>query len=161
MLASLASVSISVTNVLAVETSERMVHRRCHRALVARMPEALAATLHPEHKLPPPSSPLHPHATCTIAVFLLHKVMSARKAGRVLPEPVWKSNVRRPTGAARPDSRRRRAKRACNLPNLCSASSLGSFPIHKSQRSVAVGELAASKTLAFRAQKYLKVPKST
>ena len=33
MLASLASVSISVTNVLAVETSERMVHRRCHRAL--------------------------------------------------------------------------------------------------------------------------------
>ena len=23
-----------------------MVHRRCHRALVARMPEALAATLH-------------------------------------------------------------------------------------------------------------------
>ena len=41
MLASLASVSISVTNVLAVETSECMVHRRCHRALVARMPEAL------------------------------------------------------------------------------------------------------------------------
>ena len=48
MLASLASVGISVTNVLAVETSECMVHRRCHRALVARMPEALAATLHPE-----------------------------------------------------------------------------------------------------------------
>ena len=47
MLASLASVSISVTNVLAVEASERMVHRRCHRALVARMPEALAATLRP------------------------------------------------------------------------------------------------------------------
>ena len=38
---SLASVSISVTNVLAVETSERMVHRRCHRALMARMAEAL------------------------------------------------------------------------------------------------------------------------
>jgi len=47
MFASLASVSISVTNVLAVEASERMVHRRCHRALVARMPEALAATLRP------------------------------------------------------------------------------------------------------------------
>ena len=44
---SLASVSISVTNVLAVETSERMVHRRCHRALMARMAEALAATLRP------------------------------------------------------------------------------------------------------------------
>ena len=97
MLASLASVSISVPDVLAVETSECMVHRRCHRALVARMPEALAATLHPEHKLSPPSSPLHPDATRTIAVFLLHKVMSARKAGRVLPEPVWKSNVRRPS----------------------------------------------------------------
>ena len=57
MLASLASVSISVTNVLAVEASERMVHRAVR---LARMPEALAATLHPEHKLPPPSSPLHP-----------------------------------------------------------------------------------------------------
>ncbi len=75
MLASLASVSISVTNVLAVETSERMVHR----ALIAQKPQALAAT--------------HPYATRTVAVFLLHKVMSARKAGRVLPEPVWKSNV--------------------------------------------------------------------
>ena len=31
---SLASVSISVTNVLAVETSERMVHRRCHSAAI-------------------------------------------------------------------------------------------------------------------------------
>ena len=51
MLGSLASVSISVTNVLAVETSECMVHRRCHRALVARMPEALAATLHPEQAI--------------------------------------------------------------------------------------------------------------
>jgi hypothetical protein len=44
MLASLASVSISVTNVLAVETSERLVHR----ALMARMAEALEATLHPD-----------------------------------------------------------------------------------------------------------------
>ena len=26
-----------------------MVHRRCHRALMARMAEALVATLHPEH----------------------------------------------------------------------------------------------------------------
>jgi hypothetical protein len=43
MLASLASVSISVTNVLAVESSKRLVHR----ALMARVPEALEATLHP------------------------------------------------------------------------------------------------------------------
>ena len=63
MLASLASVSISVTNVLAVEASERMVHRRCHRALMARMPEALAATLHPEHKLPPPGAKTGPSST--------------------------------------------------------------------------------------------------
>ena len=41
MLASTASVRISVSSVLAVETSWCMVHRRCHRALVARMPEAL------------------------------------------------------------------------------------------------------------------------
>ena len=54
MLASLASVSISVTNVLAVETSERLVHR----ALMARMPEALEATLHPD-------------ATRAVAKFLL------------------------------------------------------------------------------------------
>ena len=72
---SLASVSISVTNVLAVEASERMVHRRCHRALVARMPEALEATL-------------HPNATRAVAKSLLHKVMSAREAGRVMPERV-------------------------------------------------------------------------
>ena len=71
MLASLASVSISVTNVLAVETSERLVHR----TLMARMPEALEATLHPD-------------ATCAVAEFLLHKVMSACEAGRVVPERV-------------------------------------------------------------------------
>ena len=48
MLASLASVSISVTNVLAVETSERMVHRRCHRALMARISfEEVSADPHP------------------------------------------------------------------------------------------------------------------
>ena len=82
MLASLASVSISVTNVLAVEASERMVHRAVR---LARMPEALAATLHPEHKLPPSSSPLHPDATRAVAELLLHKVMSACEAGRVLP----------------------------------------------------------------------------
>ena len=72
--------SISVTNVLAVETSERMVHR----ALIAQKPQALAATLHPD-------------ATRAVAEFLLHKVMSTREAGRVLPErvvpgagaPVW------------------------------------------------------------------------
>ena len=57
MLASLASVSISVTNVLAVETSERLVHR----ALMARVPEALEAT-HP-----------HPDATGAVAEFLLRK----------------------------------------------------------------------------------------
>ena len=70
MLASLASVSISVTNVLAVETSERMVHR----ALIAQKPQALAAT--------------HPHATCAVAISLLHNVVGAREAGRVLPQCV-------------------------------------------------------------------------
>ena len=57
---------------LAVETSERLVHR----TLMARMPEALAAT----H--------LHPHATCAVAELLLHNVMGAREAGRVVPERV-------------------------------------------------------------------------
>ena len=71
MLASLASVSISVTNVLAVETSERVVHR----ALMARMPEALEATL-------------HPNATRAVAKSLLHMVMIAREAGRVMPQCV-------------------------------------------------------------------------
>ena len=61
-----------VTNVLAVETSKCMLHR----ALMARMPEALAAT----H--------LHPHATCAVAELLLHNVMGAREAGRVVPERV-------------------------------------------------------------------------
>ena len=60
--------SISVTNVLAVEPSKRLVHR----TLMARMPEALEATLHPD-------------ATRAVAELLLHKVMSAREAGRVLP----------------------------------------------------------------------------
>ena len=72
MLASLASVSISVTNVLAVETSERLVHR----ALMARMPQALEAT-HP-----------HPDATRAVAEFLLHKMVGARLAGRVMPQRV-------------------------------------------------------------------------
>ena len=84
MLASLASVSISVTNVLAVETSERVVHR----AMMTRVPEALEATL-------------HPHATGAVAEFLLHKMVGTSLAGRVLPEPVWKSNVRRPTPSTR------------------------------------------------------------
>ena len=61
MLASLASVSISVTNVLAVEPSKRVVHR----ALMARMPEALEATLHPD-------------ATRAVAELLLHNVVGAR-----------------------------------------------------------------------------------
>jgi ribulose-5-phosphate 4-epimerase/fuculose-1-phosphate aldolase len=77
MLASLASVSISVTNVLAVETSERVVHR----AMMTRVPEALEATL-------------HPHATCAVAKSLLHKVMSAREAGRVMPERVVPGDLR-------------------------------------------------------------------
>ena len=71
---SLASVSISVTNVLAVETSECMVHRRCHRALVARMPEALATT--------------HPYAACAVSIMLFHNVVGAREAGRVMPQCV-------------------------------------------------------------------------
>ena len=61
MLASLASVSISVTNVLAVEPSKRLVHR----ALMARVPEALEATLHPD-------------ATRAVAELLLHNVVGAR-----------------------------------------------------------------------------------
>jgi hypothetical protein len=44
--------------VLAVETSERMVHR----ALMARVPEALEATL-------------HPNATRAVAVFLLNALL--------------------------------------------------------------------------------------
>ena len=71
MLAPLASVSISVTNVLAVETSERMVHR----ALMARVPEALEASLHPD-------------ATRAVAKFLCHNMVGARLAGRVMPQCV-------------------------------------------------------------------------
>ena len=62
MLASLASVSISVTNVLAVEPSKRLVHR----SLVARVPQALEAT-HP-----------HPDATRAVAIMLFHNVVGAR-----------------------------------------------------------------------------------
>ena len=69
MLASLASVGISVTDVLAVETSERMVHR----ALMTRVPEAPEATLHPD-------------ATRAVAEFLCHKMVGARLAGRVMPQ---------------------------------------------------------------------------
>ena len=54
-------VGISVTNVLAVEPSKRLVHR----ALMARMPEALEATLHPD-------------ATRAVAELLLHNVVGAR-----------------------------------------------------------------------------------
>jgi len=64
--------SISVTNVLAVETSERMVHR----ALMTGRPEALEAT-HP-----------HPDATGAVAEFLCHKMVGARLAGRVMPQCV-------------------------------------------------------------------------
>ena len=67
--------SISVTNVLAVEASERMVHRRCHRALMARVPEALEATLHPD-------------ATRAVAEFFLHSMVGTREAGRVMPQCV-------------------------------------------------------------------------
>ena len=63
--------SISVTNVLAVETSERMVHR----ALMTGRPEALEATL-------------HPNATRAVAKFLLHSMVFAREAGRVMPQCV-------------------------------------------------------------------------
>ena len=56
-----AASNVSVTNVLAVETSERMVHR----ALMARVPEALEATL-------------HPHATCAVAVNFFHCMVGAR-----------------------------------------------------------------------------------
>ena len=61
--------SISVTNVLAVETSERLVHR----TLMARMPEALEATLHPD-------------ATRAVAEFFLHSMVGTREAGRVMPQ---------------------------------------------------------------------------
>ena len=71
MLASLASVSISVTDVLAVETSERVVHR----ALMTRVPEAPEATLHPD-------------ATRAVAKFLLHSMVGTREAGRVMPQCV-------------------------------------------------------------------------
>ena len=71
MLASLASVSISVTDVLAVETSERVVHR----ALMTRVPEALEATLHPD-------------ATRAVAEFFLHSMVGTREAGRVMPQCV-------------------------------------------------------------------------
>ena len=56
---------------LAVEPSKRLVHR----ALMARMPEALAATLHPD-------------ATRAVAEFLCHKMVGARLAGRVMPQCV-------------------------------------------------------------------------
>ena len=64
-----AASNVSVTNVLAVETSERLVHR----ALMARVPEALEATL-------------HPNATRAVAKFLLHSMVFAREAGRVMPQ---------------------------------------------------------------------------
>ena len=56
---------------LAVETSERLVHR----ALMARVPEALEATL-------------HPNATRAIPESLLHSMVVAREAGRVMPQCV-------------------------------------------------------------------------
>ena len=56
---------------LAVESSQRLVHR----TLMARMPEALEATL-------------HPHATGAVAEFLCHKMVGARLAGRVMPQCV-------------------------------------------------------------------------
>ena len=65
--------SISVTNVLAVETSERMVHR----ALIAQKPQALAAT--------------HPYATGAVAKCLLHNVVGASEAGRIFPQCVMPS----------------------------------------------------------------------
>ena len=46
-----------------------------HRALMTRVPEALEATL-------------HPHATCAVAKSLLHKMVGAREAGRVMPQCV-------------------------------------------------------------------------
>ena len=56
---------------LAVEPSKRLVHR----ALVARMPEALEATL-------------HPNTARAVAEFLCHKMVGARLAGRVMPQCV-------------------------------------------------------------------------
>ena len=70
MLAPLASVSTSVTNVLAVETSKRLVHR----ALIAQKPQALAAT--------------HPYAARAVAIMLFHNVVGTREAGRVMPQCV-------------------------------------------------------------------------
>ena len=62
--------NISVTNVLAVETSKRLVHR----ALIAQKPQALAAT--------------HPYAARAVAIMLFHNVVGTREAGRVMPQCV-------------------------------------------------------------------------
>ena len=56
---------------LAVEPSKRLVHR----TLMARMPEALEATLHPD-------------ATRAVAEFFLHSMVGTREAGRVMPQCV-------------------------------------------------------------------------
>ena len=74
--------SISVTNVLAVETSERMVHR----ALMTGRPEALEAT-HP-----------HPDATGAVAEFLT--LDDLREAATTLEDTV--RVVRRLMGGAHP-----------------------------------------------------------